>query len=99
MQEKETIVREPILTHLTALVVTIGLVATSFAQTRPTPETAEPLIIPETEETLDDSESVEVAAVDPAEVAEVETTSDSEVIVEEESDSEDDVEEFSWLLK
>ena len=92
MQEKETIVRDSILTHLTAFAVTLGLVATSFAQNRPTPETAEPLIIPETEELLDVTESVEVAIADPVEVVGEETSSENEVAVEEETDSTDDIE-------
>ncbi|MCH2147346.1 MAG: hypothetical protein MK073_05980 [Phycisphaerales bacterium] len=84
--------RDSILTHLTAFAVTLGLVATSFAQNRPTPETAEPLIIPETEELLDVTESVEVAIADPVEVVGEETSSENEVAVEEETDSTDDIE-------
>ena len=92
MQEKETIVRDQILTQLTALAVTIGLVATSFAQTRPTPETAEPLIIPETEEILDVADSVKVAAVDPVEIVAQESPSEGEVTIDEETAPTDGVE-------
>ncbi len=92
MQEKETIVKDQILTHLTALALTIGLVATSFAQTRPTPETAEPLIIPETNEILDVSESVEIAAADPFEVVGEENPSESQTSEDDETVSSDDVE-------